>query len=84
MPRLVGGWVCYSLVFELMIETLGRYGPGLLVKILGSRSKFDLAVENLKSNGVAEPTQEIERQRPVVRGSKDHDHPSSIRVRSPL
>jgi hypothetical protein len=50
----------------------------------GSRSNSDRGVENLRRNGIAESTQEIERQRPVVRGSKDRDRPLRIRERSPL
>jgi hypothetical protein len=84
IPRPVGGWVCYSLVSELLVETPGRYGPGLLVRVSWSRSNSDREVENLRRNGIAESTQEIERQRPVVRGSKDRDHPLRIRERSPL
>jgi hypothetical protein len=33
IPRPVASWVCYSLVSELLVETPGRYGPGLLVKV---------------------------------------------------
>jgi hypothetical protein len=65
MPRPMGGWVCYSLVLELMVETSGRYGSGLLVRVSGSRSNSDRGVEKLRRNGVPESTREIERQRPV-------------------
>jgi hypothetical protein len=71
----MGGWVCYSLVSELLVETSGRYGLGLLVRVSGSRSNSDHEVENLRRNGIAEYTQEKERQRPMVRGSKDRDCP---------
>jgi hypothetical protein len=33
IPQPVGGWVCYSLVSELLVETSGRYGPSLLVRV---------------------------------------------------
>jgi hypothetical protein len=39
----------------------------------GYRSKYDRGVENIRRNGVAESTQELDHQRPVVRGSKDRD-----------
>jgi hypothetical protein len=77
MPRLVGGWGCYRLVSELLVETPGQYGLGMLVKVSWSRSNSNHEVEKFKRNGVAESTQEIERQRSVVRGSKDRDHPPS-------
>jgi hypothetical protein len=63
MPRPVGGWGCYSLVSELLVETSGRYGPGLLVRVSGLRSNSDCGVENPRRNGIAESTQKIERQR---------------------
>jgi hypothetical protein len=47
----------------------------LLVRVSRSRSNSDREVEKLMRNGVAESTQEIERQRPVVRGSKGRDRP---------
>jgi hypothetical protein len=84
----VGGWGCYRLVSELLVETLdklvsellvetpARYGLGLLVRVLGSVSNSNHEVENLRRNGVEKSTQEIERQRPILRGSKDRDHPS--------
>jgi hypothetical protein len=31
--RPVGGWVCYKLVSELLVETPCRYGSGLLVRV---------------------------------------------------
>jgi hypothetical protein len=65
MPRLVGGWGCYIMVSELLVETSGRYGLGLLVRVLGLRSNFDCGVEKLWRNGVAESMQEVEHQRPV-------------------
>jgi hypothetical protein len=52
MPHPVGGWVCYSLVLELLVETLGRYGTGLLVRVSGSRSNLDR--EKLRRNGIVE------------------------------
>jgi hypothetical protein len=61
----VGGWVCYSLVSELLVETPGRYGSGLLVRVSGSRSNSDHGVENIRRNGIVESTQEIEHQRPM-------------------
>jgi hypothetical protein len=33
VPRPLGGSVCYSLVSELLVETLGQYGLGLLVRV---------------------------------------------------
>jgi hypothetical protein len=54
-----------QLVSELLVGTPGWYGPGLLVKVSGSRSNSDHGVENIKRNGVAESTWEIEHQRPV-------------------
>jgi hypothetical protein len=83
-PRPVGGWGCYRLVSELLVETSGWYGSGLLVRVSWSRSNSDREVENLRRNGVAESMQELDHQRPVVRGSKDRDHPLRIRERSPL
>jgi hypothetical protein len=77
IPQPVGGWGCYRLVSELLVETPGRYGPGLLVRVSWSRSNSDREVENLRRNGIAESTQELDRQRSIVRGSKDHDHPPS-------
>jgi hypothetical protein len=77
MPQPVGGWGCYRLVSELPVETPGQYGPGLLVRVSGPRSNSDREVEKTRRNGVAESTQEIEHQRLLVRGLKDHDHPSS-------
>jgi hypothetical protein len=67
VARPVGGWVCYRLVSELLVETLGLYGPGLLVRVSWLRSIYDLEVEKLRRNGVAESTQELERQRSFVR-----------------
>jgi hypothetical protein len=61
----VGGWVCYSLVLELLVETPGRYGPGLLVRVSRSRSNSDRGFENLRRNGIAEYTQELDCQRSV-------------------
>jgi hypothetical protein len=40
----------------------------------GYRSNSDREVENLRRNGIAESTQELDRQRSIVRGSKDRDH----------
>jgi hypothetical protein len=71
----VGGWGCYRLVSELLVETPSRYGLGLLVRVLESRLNFDCEVEKIRRNDVEESTQEIECQRPIVRGSKDHDRP---------
>jgi hypothetical protein len=33
IARHVGGWVCYRLVSELLVETLDLYGLNLLVKV---------------------------------------------------
>jgi hypothetical protein len=63
----VGGWVCYSLVSELLVETPDRYGLGLLVRVLGSRSNSDREIENLRRNGIAESTQQLEHQRSFVK-----------------
>jgi hypothetical protein len=49
----MGGWVGYSLVSELMVETPGRYGSGLLVRVSWSRSNSNREVENIRRNGVA-------------------------------
>jgi hypothetical protein len=84
VARPLGGRVCYRLVSELLVETSGRYGPGLLVRVSWLRSNSDREVENLRRNGIAESTQELDRQRSVVRGSKDRDHPPSNWERSPL
>jgi len=63
----VCGWVCYRLVSELLVETLRRYGLGMLVRILWSILNFDCEVEKLRRNGVADATQETERHRTFVR-----------------
>jgi hypothetical protein len=54
----LGGRVCYRLVSEILVETPGRYGLGLLVRVSWLRSNSDHEVENLKRNGVAESMQE--------------------------
>jgi hypothetical protein len=46
---------------------------GLLVRVLRSRSNYDREVKNLRRNGIAESMQELDRQRSIVRGVKDHD-----------
>jgi hypothetical protein len=66
-PPPVGGWVCYRLVSELLVETPGRYGPGLLVRASWSRSNSDREIENLRRNSIAEATQETKRHRSSVR-----------------
>jgi hypothetical protein len=66
IPRPVAGWVCYSLVSELLVETPGRYGSGLLVRVSWSRSNSDREVENLRRNGIAEATQETKCHRSSV------------------
>jgi hypothetical protein len=33
VPQPVGGWGCYRLVSELLVETSGRYGLGLLARV---------------------------------------------------
>jgi hypothetical protein len=63
----VGGRVCYILVSELLVETPGWYGMGLLVRVSWLRSNSDCEVENLRRNGVAESTQELECHRSFVR-----------------
>jgi hypothetical protein len=63
----LGGRVCYRLVSELLVETPGRYGSGLLVRVSWLRSNSDREVENLRRNGIAESTQELERHRSFVR-----------------
>jgi hypothetical protein len=42
------------------------------------RSNFDCEFEKLRRNGIVESMQDIEHQRPVVSGSKDHDRPLQI------
>jgi hypothetical protein len=44
MPWPMGGWVCYSLVSELLVETLGQFGPSLLIRVSVSRSNSDREV----------------------------------------
>jgi hypothetical protein len=56
VARPVGGWVCYKLVSELLVETPGWYGPDLLVRVSWLRSIYDLEVEKLRRNGIAEST----------------------------
>jgi hypothetical protein len=63
----VGGEVCYRLVSEILVETLGRYGPGLFVRVSWLRSNSDLEVANIKRNGIAESMKELEHQRSLVR-----------------
>jgi hypothetical protein len=62
IPQPVGGWVCYSLVSELLVETSSRCGSGLLVRVSWLRSNSNLEVEKIGRNGVAESMQELERQ----------------------
>jgi hypothetical protein len=50
----------------------------------GYRSNSDRGVEKLKRNSVAKSMQELDHQKPVVRGSKDRDRPLRIQERSPL
>jgi hypothetical protein len=80
----VGGRVCYRLVSELLVETPGQYGSGLLVRVSWLRSNYDLEVENLRRDGIAESTQELERQRSFVRDRRIMTIPFRIRERSPL
>jgi hypothetical protein len=63
----MGGWVCYSLLSKLLVETPGWYGLGLLVRISWSRSNSDREVENIRRNGVAEAMQETKHHRTFVR-----------------
>jgi hypothetical protein len=77
MTRPVVDWVCYNLVSDLLVETVGRYRLGLLVRVSRLRSNSDRKVEKLRRNGVAEYTHELYRHRSIVRVLKDHDHPPS-------
>jgi hypothetical protein len=52
MPQPMAGWGCYILVSELLVETPGRYGPGLFVRVSGLRSNSDREVEKLRRNDV--------------------------------
>jgi hypothetical protein len=61
VARLVGGWVWYRLVLELLVKTLGLYGLDLLVRVSWLRLIYDLEVVNIRRNGVAKFTQKIER-----------------------
>jgi hypothetical protein len=63
----MGGGVCYRLVSDLLVETPGQYGSGMLVRVSWLRSNSDREVENLMKNGVAESIQELERQKSFVR-----------------
>jgi hypothetical protein len=56
IARPLGGWVFYRLVSELLVETSGRYVPGLLVRVSWLRSNSDREVEKLRRNGIAEST----------------------------
>jgi hypothetical protein len=42
------------MVSDILVETPGQYGSGLLVRVSGSRLNSDCEVENLRRNGVAE------------------------------
>jgi hypothetical protein len=48
-----------GLVSELLVETLGWYGLGILVKVSCLRSNYDCEVENLRRNGITKSTQEL-------------------------
>jgi hypothetical protein len=63
----LGDRVCYILVSEDLIETPGRYGPGLFVRVSWLRLNSNREVENLRRNGVVESTQELEHHRSFVR-----------------
>ena len=52
----LGDRVCYRLVSEDLIETPGRYGPGLFVRVSWLRSNSNREVENIRRNGVPEST----------------------------
>jgi hypothetical protein len=80
----VGGGVCYRLVSELLVETLGHMGLGLLVRVSWLRSNSDLEVENLRRNGIAGVYAGARTSEILCKGSKDHDHPFRIQERSPL
>jgi hypothetical protein len=66
IPWPVAGWVSYRLVSDLLVETLGRYGLGMLVRVSWSRSNFDRGIEKLERNGIAEATKETKRHRSSV------------------
>jgi hypothetical protein len=76
--------VCYILVSELLVETPSRYGLGLLVRVSWLRSNSDREVENIKRNGIAESTQELECQRSFVRVRRIVTVPFKFGERSPL
>jgi len=60
--------VDYVIVWYLSdVETLGLYGSGQVVKVSWLRSNYGLQVENLRRDGVAKSTQELEHQRLFVR-----------------
>ena len=63
IPQPMVGGVCYRLVSEPQVETPGRYGSGLLVRVSWLRLNSDREIENIKRNGIAESTQKIERHR---------------------
>jgi hypothetical protein len=50
-------------------------GRVCLLESRGQDQILTVKLKNLKRNGIAEYTQDIELQRPIVRGSKDHYHP---------
>jgi hypothetical protein len=65
MPQPVGGWVCYSLISKILVETPSQCGPSLLVRVSGLRSNSDHGFENLGRNGIAKSMWEIKCQIPV-------------------
>jgi hypothetical protein len=73
----MGGWVCYIMVSDLLVEAPVQYRVGLLVRVSGLRFNFDHGIENIRRNGIVESTYDLDRQRSIVRGSKDCDHPPS-------
>jgi hypothetical protein len=76
----VGGWVCYRLVSNLLVETSSLYGPYLLVRVSWLRPVYDLEVENLRRNGIAESTQKLECQRSFVRDRRIMTIPFKFRI----
>jgi hypothetical protein len=67
VDQTMGSRVCFRLVSELLVETPGWYGPGLLVRVSWLRSSYDREVENLRRNGIENYTQELELHRSFVR-----------------
>jgi hypothetical protein len=66
-PSLWVSGVCYRLVSEILVETLGRYGSGLLVRVSWLRSNSNREVEKLRRNGIVKSMEEIKHQISFVR-----------------